>query len=46
MRPGFEKRHEPRDVEFSVLIEVDNSFPEVLLWRNRDQEAKGCQTSE
>jgi hypothetical protein len=31
MRPGVEKRHEPRDVEFNFLIEVHNSFHELLL---------------
>jgi hypothetical protein len=46
MRPGVEKRHEPRDVEFNSLIEVYRSFHELLLWRNSDQEAKECQASQ
>ena len=46
MRPGVEKRHEPRDVEFNFLIEVHNSFHELLLGGNSDQQAKKCETFE
>ena len=44
---GLRKRHKPRDIEFNVLIDVDNSFHglfilEEIVIKSKKYQTSGC----